>query len=102
MEKKVNHSDISYLKIMQYVVFGGVILYFGKDVFVPLGLGVLVSFVVYAVSRWMESRGVSRTVSILLCVLLMMIVLLGFVALMTSQVLSFIQGLPVVREKFSR
>ena len=102
MEKKVNHSDISYLKIMQYVVFGGVILYFGKDVFVPLSLGVLVSFVVYPVSRWMESRGVSRTVSILLCVLLMMIVLLGFVALMTSQVLSFIQELPVIREKFSR
>lgn len=102
MEKKISLPDITYLRMMQYVVFGGLILYFGKDVFVPLSLGVLVSFVVYPVARWMESRGVSRMVSILICVFVMMIILLGLVALMVSQVISFLQELPVIREKLSR
>lgn len=102
MEKKISLPDITYLRMMQYVVFGGVILYFGKDIFVPLSLGVLVSFVAYPAARWMESRGVPRMVSILLCVSVMMVILLGLIALMVSQVLSFLQELPVIREKLSR
>lgn len=102
MEKKISLPDITYLRMMQYVVFGSIILYFGKDVFVPLSLGVLVSFVVYPMSRWMEARGVPRMVSILICVSAMMVILIGLITLMVSQVLSFLQELPVIREKISR
>jgi predicted PurR-regulated permease PerM len=101
MEKKINLPDLSYLRTIQYVLYGGIILYFGKDVFVPLSLAVLVSFVVFPVARWMEQRGVSRMTSILICVTVLMIILLGLIALMVSQVLSFIQELPVIREKLS-
>lgn len=101
MEKPFIRADNTYLRMMQIIVFGGIILYFGQDVFIPLSFALLISFVLYPPVRWMEQKGLSRMPSILICVFALMLVLLSLVFLLISQFLGFLQELPVIREKFS-
>lgn len=100
MEKILTGTD-NALKLMQYVVFGSIILHFGQDVFVPLSLAILISFVLYPAVNWMERRGTGRMASILIGVFVLMLVLLGLVFLLISQFLDFLQELPLIREKFA-
>lgn len=101
MEKALARKDTSYLRIMQYIVFGSIILHFGQDVFVPLSLALLISFVLYPVANWMERKGVPRMASILISVLALVLILLALVGLLVSQFLDFLRELPLIREKFS-
>lgn len=86
---------------MQFIVFGGIILYFGRDVFIPLSFALLISFVLYPPARWLEEKGLSRMSSILICVFAMMLVLLAVMVLLFSQLLGFLQELPLIREKLT-
>lgn len=101
MQRVLKQPNNTYLRVMQFVVFGGLILYFGRDIFIPLSLAVLVSFVLYPIARWMEAKGLPRMPAILICVFAMMLVLLAVVFLLVSQFLAFLQELPVIREKLT-
>lgn len=101
MESNLRRTDTSYLRIMQYIVFGSIILHFGQDIFVPLSLALLISFVLYPIASWMEQKGVSRMASILICVLALMLLLLALVFLLINQFLDFLRELPLIRDKFS-
>jgi predicted PurR-regulated permease PerM len=101
MESKPSLLGGSYLRWIQYIVFGGIILHFGKDVFVPLSLALLISFVLYPVAAWMEGRGMGRMASILVCVLLLMILILALVFLLINQFFGFLKEWPVIRQKFA-
>lgn len=52
------------LAIIQYIVFGSLLLFFGREVLIPLAYAVLISFVLYPFCSWMERKGVPRMVSI--------------------------------------
>ena len=86
-------------RILQFIVYGSVILYFGKDVFIPLSFAVLISFVIYPLCAWMERKGIGRLTATLINISLLMILLLGVIALLISQFMSFLKELPLVQEK---
>jgi predicted PurR-regulated permease PerM len=77
------------LTIMQYILFGSAILYFGRQVFVPIAYAVLISFVLYPFCAWMEKKRMGRmtTIGIGVGILTALIVLLAFV--LVKQVLDF-------------
>jgi predicted PurR-regulated permease PerM len=91
----------SYLQMLQYTVYGSIILYFGKGLFVPISFAVLISFVIYPTCSWMEKRGLGKLPAILINVGLLSIVLLAIVALLISQLASFLHEWPAVHEKLS-
>src|SRR5690606_25298098 len=99
MENTLKRTDISYLRIMQYVVFGSIILHFGQDVFVPLSLALLISFVLYPIVTWMERKGVPRMAAILIGVFALLLLLLALVFLLINQLLDFLRELPLIRDK---
>ena len=101
MERSLTGTDTNYLRIMQYIVFGSIILHFGQDVFVPLSLAILISFVLYPIVTWMERKGVPRMASILISVLALILILLALVFLLINQFLDFLRELPLIRDKFS-
>ena len=73
---------ISPLTILQYVVFGSAILYFGRQIFVPLAYATLISFVLYPLCAQMERKGIGRIGAISISVgLLTMLVALIFLIL---------------------
>lgn len=93
--------DTRYLRIMQYIVFGSLILYFGRDIFIPVSFALLISFVLYPVCAWMEKKGIGRTLATLIAMFMLMILLLLVVALLVYQFARFVNEWPALQEKFN-
>lgn len=79
----------SSLKIIQYIVFISAILYFGRQIFVPLAYAVLISFVLYPVCVWMERKGLGRMAAIAISVGIMSILLILLSLVLVKQVIDF-------------
>jgi predicted PurR-regulated permease PerM len=84
---------------MQYIIYGSLILYFGRDVFIPLGYAVLISFVLYPACAWMEQKGIGRMTAVLINLLLLSVVLIGLATLLVQQFLLFVKEWPALQEK---
>ena len=80
-----DYAQDRYLTIMKYTVYGSVILYFGRDLFIPLSVAALIGFILYPVCSWMEKRGVGRMTASLICLSLLMVLLLAVVTLLMKQ-----------------
>lgn len=77
------------LTIMQYVLFGAAILYFGRQVFVPIAYAALISFVLYPFCAWMEKKGIGRMTAISIGVGGMTVLLLLLSLVVVKQLLDF-------------
>ncbi|HEX6225773.1 MAG TPA: AI-2E family transporter [Chryseolinea sp.] len=95
-------AELQLLHALQYVVFGSVILYFGKDVLVPISFAVLISFVLYPVCVWMEKKGVGRLLAIIISISLLVIAGLFVVTLLIFQFMTFLNEWPALQEKFTK
>lgn len=71
------------------IVAGGVILYFGSPLFIPLSFALLISFAVYPVCKKLEQKGVPSMVAIIVCVLMVVLFFAAILALLFQQLLSF-------------
>lgn len=69
-------------------------LYFTRDVLIPVSFALLISFVLYPFCAWLERRGVSRLLSILIAISVVILVMLLLVALLITQVLKFADEWP--------
>jgi predicted PurR-regulated permease PerM len=88
-------------KLFQFVVYASVVLFFGKDIFIPLSFALLISFVIYPLCAWMERKGIGRLTSILLVVAFLIILVSAVIVLLVSQFVGFLKEWPVVQEKLS-
>lgn len=82
--------------MLQVVVYGSVILFIGRDVFVPVAFALLISFILYPVCRWLESKGASRMTAIAIALTLLTILVSGVIALLANQLVSFFHEWPQV------
>lgn len=74
------------------------ILYFGRDVLIPLAMAVLVSFLLSPVILWLEKRGIKRILAVILTVLLLIGMVGGLTLLLTNQFVEFVDNLPSYRK----
>lgn len=102
VQKTTQNPDTTILRILQYIVFGSIILYFGKDVFIPISFALLISFVMHPIVAWMERKGIGRLVAIIIAISLLVLLGLLIVALLIYQFISFMNELPALQEKFSK
>ena len=91
-----------YLQGMQYVICVSVILYFGRDLLVPVSFALLISFVLYPICAWLERKGVGRFGAITISITLLVAVGLLLVALLVSQFFSFWEEWPTLQIKVSQ
>jgi predicted PurR-regulated permease PerM len=91
----------SSLTVIQYVVLVSLILYFGREIFVPLAFAVLISFVLYPVCAWMEKKGIGRMTAIGISVTSMTMILLLVALLLASQIINFVQEWDDLQPKMS-
>lgn len=75
-----------YLKIIQYIFFGSLILYWGRNIFILFSFALLVSFVLYPICSWLEKKGMPRMGAILLSMILLLIPACGLIILFINQV----------------
>jgi predicted PurR-regulated permease PerM len=102
VQKTIQNPDTTILRILQYIVFASIILYFGKDVFIPISFALLISFVMHPIVAWMERKGMGRLVAIIIAISLLVLLGLLIVALLIYQFISFMNELPALQEKFSK
>ena len=69
-------------------------LYFGREVFVPLALAILLSFVLAPVVRLLRRLHVARVPSALVAVLMAVVVIVGIGVLMGGQIAQLAENLP--------
>lgn len=84
---------------LQYFVFGAAVLYFGRELFVPLSFALLIAFVLYPSCAWMERKGLGRMAAIVINISALVLVALGVVALLTKQFVDFIKEWPALQAR---
>jgi predicted PurR-regulated permease PerM len=87
------------LQYLLYAVLGSIVLYFGREVFIPLAFALLISFVLYPSCAWLERKGVGRMTAILINLLLVILAVGAVAALMIQQLLAFADEWPGLQEK---
>lgn len=100
--KKVVSPDAVYLQWLQYLVFGSVVLYFGRDIFIPLSFALLISFVLYPICAWMERKGVGRMTAIVIAISILVILGVLLLALLVDQFLGFLNEWQALQGKLNR
>jgi len=90
---------ITFIQGLQIIVYGSLILYFGRTLFVPLSFALLISFVLYPVCRWLEQKGFGRLPAILVSITGLMLAALLIVFLLISQFFGFVEEWPLISEK---
>jgi predicted PurR-regulated permease PerM len=82
-------KKLSSLEILQFVVLIVVILYFGKTIFIPLSFSLLISFILYPICKWLEKKGVGKTIAIAISLFGLSFLLLAVFYLLFLQIASF-------------
>ena len=78
------------LRWLQYIVYGALLLYFGRDILIPLSFAALISFVLYPACAWLERKGIGRLTAIILSVAIIVLLGLLVIVLLIIELLSFI------------
>jgi predicted PurR-regulated permease PerM len=73
------------------------ILYFAREVFVPITLAVLLSFLLAPAARWLRRLRVGRITAVALTVMVAFMAIAGFAAVVVGEVSSLAQQLPEYR-----
>ncbi len=100
IKRSILTSENSYLRLLQIVVYGSVILYFGRNIFIPLSFALLISFVLYPICTWMERKGIGKMMAILIAITLLILLGLLMVGLLVQQFLSFMGEWSALQVKF--
>lgn len=69
-------KPVLYIFLM-FLIFGG--LYFSAGILMPIALAGVMAMLFLPFSRWMEHKGVNRTVSAVICVVTLLLVVAAFV-----------------------
>ena len=89
----------SSLKYIQAVVFCAVALYFGKTLFIPLFMGLLIAMIMYPAAKSLEKRGMARTLSVTVCITIVVVLFMALIGLLYWQMRTFVQDWPLVAGK---
>lgn len=92
-------ADYPVVKWLQVMVYGAIILYFGRDVFIPVSFALLISFVLYPVCTWLEGKGLGRFTSILIAVTILLLIGALLLVLLVTQFLNFMQEWPTFQPR---
>jgi predicted PurR-regulated permease PerM len=101
MRAEVSSSGLQVLRWFQYIVYGSLILYFGRSVFVPVSFALLVSFILYPICVWLEKKGLGPMTSVILSLSVLLILGLLIIGLAIFQFAQFVEEWPTLQSKLS-
>ncbi|MER2997018.1 AI-2E family transporter [Pontibacter populi] len=94
-------SKVNWLKLLQYTVLLGIILYVGRSLFVPLSFSLLISFVLYPICRWLENKGMPRWAAIAVCLSVLVLLFGGLAWLLINQLMRLVEEWPNLQFKLT-
>ncbi|QEC70084.1 AI-2E family transporter [Panacibacter ginsenosidivorans] len=97
--KLITQPGWPVLRYLQIILFSAIILYFGKTLFIPLFLGLLIAIVMYPVCKWFEKHGWSRYLAIAACLLIITLLFSSLFILLAWQLNVFSEDAPAILSK---
>ena len=92
-------KTFSVLEILQLIVFASMLLYFGKTLFIPLSFSLLISFILYPVCKWMETKGINKGLSISISLFFVTILAGAIIYLLVAQLMEFFNEWQLLKSK---
>lgn len=77
-------------------------LYYGKTFFIPLFFGIIFSMLMLPVSNKLESWGISRIFSTLICILIILLFIAAVLFVISAQAASFSNDLPKIQQQLEQ
>ena len=97
----LSRDSLTFLRWTEYIVLISIILFFGRDIFIPISFALLISFVLYPICRWLEGKKVGRLTAILISITFLIILGVLLFALLINQFVAFVHEWPGVQAKLS-
>jgi predicted PurR-regulated permease PerM len=85
--------------VFLFLLFGG--LYLAKTVLVPLTIGGLLAMLFFSLSNQLETKGVTRGLAALLCVICLLLAASGIILLISWQSADIIEDMTGIRQRIS-
>lgn len=82
-----------------FVVLLVLVLYFGKTILVPIAFAGLLAMLMAPVCRFLDGKGFKRGLSSFVCILIILGVLVGMLAIIGGQFAAFKKDYPKIKEK---
>ncbi len=95
----LNSPKLPILKTLQYILFIGIILYVGRQLFIPLSIAFFISFVLYPVCTKLEKRGLNRSMAIFISISLLVLLTIGIFYILALQLAGFASEWPQLKIK---
>ncbi|MCC8410772.1 AI-2E family transporter [Mucilaginibacter sp. UR6-1] len=86
--------------LLLFLIFGG--LYFSASFLIPVALAGILAMLFLPFSRWMEKKGVNRTVGAVICVLALIAIVAGFLFLISWRVSNLQANLEQIEQQFNK
>ena len=86
-----------WLRILQFVFFTGLILYFGKAVFIPLSFSLLIAFTIYPTCIWLEKKKIPRATAVVMSISLVLLFIMALLFLLTALALNLAEKGPQLK-----
>jgi predicted PurR-regulated permease PerM len=82
-------------------VYASIVLYYGRNLFIPISIAILISFVLYPVCTWFERKRIGRLTAILISLTLLLLAGILIVTLLVSQFIDFLSEWSVIKVKLN-
>ena len=82
-----------------FLVLLTLVLYYGRPILIPMVFAIMLAMLMAPLCRWLDGKGLPRTLSCIICVLILLLIFLGMIAILMAQLSGFIQDLPLFEQK---
>jgi predicted PurR-regulated permease PerM len=97
----LRNPDLSQInKILFFTVLTAVVLYFGREFFVLLTFSGFIAMLMTPFSNRLEKRGMSRILSSIISIFIIVAFIAGIIVLLSSQAASLSEDFPQIQETF--
>ena len=79
----------------------GLIVIVGQSVLMPLLMAFFISLLMLPPFRWLRRRRVPEVISIILCIMVFLIIIIGIITFLTYQIGGFVSDIDLVRQNLS-
>ena len=91
-----NTSVIKKLLLI-FLIFSA--LYFAKEFLMPLFIGGILATLFLPLSKWLESKRISRSISVLFCLVVLLLIIAIFIGLLGWKISEFFTDVDLIKEK---
>lgn len=90
-------SSIIKKLLLLLLIFAG--LYFAKDFLIPLAIGGILATLFLPFCNWMERKKVPKTIAVLLCLMVLLIIIFTFFSLLGFKVSALLSDIASIKQK---